>query len=127
MTEQRQEQSTPASKLTKLERLAAQKAKLEQKKESLKAEARRIAKAEAQAARKVRAGQLVALGLACEALLKNGELTMPLASVKKALPRKIDQERALEIIRATVAAKEAQKEALQSEASSQPPQPQPPV
>ena len=127
MTEQRQEQSTQASKLTKLERLQKQKERLEQKKESLKAEARRIAKAEAQAARKTRAGQLVALGLACEAMLKSGELTMPLASVKKALPRKIDQERALEIIRATVAAKEAQKEALRSEANSQPPQSQPPV
>lgn len=116
MTEQRQEQSTPASKLTKLERLAAQKAKLEQKKEQLKAEARRIAKAESQAARKTRAGQLVALGLACEAMLKSGELTMPLASVKKALPRAIDQQRALEIIRASAAQKEVRPKSDQPQA-----------
>ena len=113
MTEQRQEQSTQASKLTKLERLQKQKERLEQKKESLKAEARRIAKAEAQAARKTRAGQLVALGLACEALLKNGELTMPLASVKKVLPRAIDQQRALELIRASAAQKEVRQKSDQ--------------
>ncbi len=116
MTENNQAQSVQTSKPTKLERLAAQKAKLEQKKESLKAEARRIAKAEAQAARKTRAGQLVALGLACEAMIKNGELTMPLASVKKVLPRAIDQQRALEIIRASAAQKEVRPKSDQPQA-----------
>ena len=116
MTEQQQEQSTPASKLTKIERLQKQKERLEQRKESLKAEARRIAKAEAQAARKTRAGQLVALGLACEALIKSGELTIPLSSVKKVLPRAIDQQRALEIIRASAAQKEVRPKSDQPQA-----------
>lgn len=107
MTESNQAQLPPTSKQSKIERLNAQKQRLEQKKESLKAEARRIAKAEAALARKTRAGQLVALGLACEALIKSGELTMPLASVKKALSRAIDQERALTLIKATVEARQA--------------------
>ena len=123
MTEQRQEQSTPASKLTKLERLQKQKERLEQKKESLKAEARRIAKAEAQAARKTRAGQLVALGLACEAMLKSGALKIPLSEFKKFLTRPIDQQRAIELVKASVAAQQA---SLQSEESTPPRQPQQP-
>ena len=101
MTEQKQEQSTPASKLTKLERLQKQKERLEQKKESLKAEARRIARAESQAARKIRGQKLVALGLVCEAMIKAGELTVPLSNVKKYIPatQKTTAERALEFIK----------------------------
>ena len=93
--------SVPTSKPTKLERLAAQKAKLEQKKEQLKAEARRIARAESQAARKVRGQKLVALGLVCEAMIKAGELTVPLSTVKKYIPatQKTTMARAIEFIR----------------------------
>ena len=116
MTESNQAPLPPTSKQSKIERLNAQKLRLEQKKESLKAEAKRIAKAEAALARKTRAGQLVALGLACEAMIKNGELTMPLASVKKVLPRAIDQQRALEIIRASAAQKEVRPKSDQPQA-----------
>ena len=84
-----------------LQKLEAQKAKLLQKQEALKAEAKRIAKAESQAARKIRGQKLVALGLVCEAMIKAGELTVPLSNVKKYIPatQKTTAERALEFIK----------------------------
>lgn len=90
------------AKPTVLEKLENQKAKLLQKQEALKAEAKRIAKAESDLARKTRTGQLVALGLLCEAMVKAGAAKIPLASIKKYLKRDVDIRRAMEILQATV-------------------------
>lgn len=90
-----------------LQKLEAQKAKLLQKQEALKAEAKRIAKAESALARKTRSGQLVALGLLCEAMIKAGDITIPLASIKKHLKRDVDINRAMAILREVTEASKA--------------------
>ena len=123
MTESNQAPLPPTSKQSKIERLNAQKLRLEQKKESLKAEAKRIAKAEAALARKTRAGQLVALGLACEAMLKSGALKIPLSEFKRFLTRPIDQQRAIEIAKASVAAQQASPQSTENTPPQPPQQP----
>ena len=91
-----------------LEKLEQQKIKLLQKQEALKAEAKRISRAEASLCRKTRTGHLVALGLIVEAYLlspstDNGKVQQATIDYYKSLiptllKRDVDKKRVVEIL-----------------------------